>query len=112
MAGYNMIEGMSNNAVEAYSNGERPMSAWNKRDILTEILNKIENADEYWQTNYPRVFNNVDFIKDFKLADLKKFLIKSSYHHTSKFYNTTDFYKIDGIDSIDDELSRIFNIEE
>ena len=36
MAGYNGFS-MSNNAVEAYENGEKPLSKWRKSDILETI---------------------------------------------------------------------------
>lgn len=36
MAGYNGWS-MSNNAVEAYSNGEKPLSKWTKADIFDTI---------------------------------------------------------------------------
>ena len=36
MAGYNGWS-MSNNAVEAYANGEKPLSKWSKADILEAI---------------------------------------------------------------------------
>ena len=36
MAGYCGYS-MSNNAVDAYNNGEKPISKWKKQDILSEI---------------------------------------------------------------------------
>ena len=36
MAGYNGWS-MSNNAIEAYENGEKPLSKWTKTDIFEAI---------------------------------------------------------------------------
>ena len=44
MAGYSGFS-MSNNAVEAYENGEKPISKWSKKDILNSIDNAIENGE-------------------------------------------------------------------
>lgn len=80
MAGYDWKNGMSNNAVDAYENGEKPLSKWNK----TEILNAISELG--W---------NADLFKGFKVSDLKEVLLEeSSWHHTSKFFNETSFYQI------------------
>ena len=43
MAGYNGYS-MSNNAVSAYDNGEKPLSKWRKSDILEEIEIEIANV--------------------------------------------------------------------
>ena len=79
---------MSNNAVEAYENGEKPLSKWTKSDILTELEENGVSPDI------------ISLAKSLKLSDLKEiFLYKSSWHHTSKMYNRTDFY------AVDDQLS-------
>ena len=70
---------MSNNAVAAYENNERPLSKWTKRDIL-EILSE---------------YSDVDFTKLSVKTLKEKFLKYTGYHHTSKYYNTTDFYSVD-----------------
>lgn len=44
MAGYNGYS-MSNNAVTAYSNGEKPLSKWTRSAILTAIAHMIVNED-------------------------------------------------------------------
>lgn len=83
MAGYKGYS-MSNNAISAYENGERPFSKWTKEEIRKEIL----------KNECTPGFSAAAFIKC--PADLarKLFLYRSSYHHTSSFYNTTDFYSI------------------
>lgn len=81
MAGYDWSKGMSNNAVNAYENGEKPLSKWTKKEILSEL----ENLG--W---------NIENFKKFKVSDLKSELLeKSSWHHTSKFFNETNFYCIE-----------------
>lgn len=79
MAGYRGYS-MSNNAVSAYDDGEKPISKWTKVEIL-DAISKIRG--------------DLDFSK-LTVAELKrKFLYNSSWHHTSKYYNVTEFYSID-----------------
>ena len=78
MAGYYNYS-MSNNAKQAYADGEKPLSKWTKSEILdclpsekAEIASKL-TADE-----------------------LRRFCLrKSSWHHMSLYYNRTDFYEFD-----------------
>jgi hypothetical protein len=77
MAGYKGFS-MSNNAVDAYYAGEKPISKWTKADILQALG---ELSARY--ANVPA-------------AALKAALLKrSSWHHTSSRYNKTDFYIVD-----------------
>ena len=83
MAGYYNYS-MSNNAVWAYENGEMPLSKWTKAAILEACGDKAE------------------MLKPLTVAELRaEFLINSSWHHTSKHYNCTDFYMIDA-DKLDE----------
>ena len=67
---------MSKRATEAYSNGEKPLSRWTKKELLDAIGDKR--------------------IRKYSLSVLKSyFLWRSSWHHTSRFANSTDFYSID-----------------
>ena len=75
---------MSNRAVQAYESGEKPKSKWTKSDILSGL-------------------EALDLSED-KMAVLKKLpkkvlcdnlLTKTSWHHTSSYCNSTDFYSID-----------------
>ena len=77
MAGYDGYS-MSNNARLAYQSGERPLSKWNKDAFLEEV------ADLEGEI-YEKVKNTPLYI-------LKEFLCYSSWHHTSKHYNITNFY--------------------
>lgn len=89
MAGY-FEYSMSNNAVDAYESGEKPLSKWTKKDIFKAI-----EEDEI------ELNCSVKKLKKLPLKILKKIcLYKSSWHHTSCKYNATDFYSLD-IDRIE-----------
>ena len=86
MAGYNGFS-MSNNAVDAYENGEKPLSRWTKADILEAI-------SDYAEENALKI--NMDLLKKVSAKVMKlKFLRNSSWHHTSLMYNRTEFYRLD-----------------
>ena len=92
MAGYNGFS-MSNNAVAAYESGEKPLSKWTKTNILEEIGKTIR--EEELTLNF-----SMEKLKKLNAKTLKQIcLYRSSWHHTSKHYNKTDFYSID-IDSL------------
>ena len=82
---------MSKRASEAYRNGEKPLSRWTKKEIVSL------SGDER-MAGYP-------------LSVLRKyFLYQSSWHHTSRYANKTDFFAIseDAIRNIDiNELDRL-----
>ena len=81
MSGYKNYS-MSNNAIAAYENGERPLSKWTK----SEMLDGMAEIDE----------EKSDICNKLALSELKsRFLRYSSWHHTSEYYNCTDFYEID-----------------
>lgn len=84
MAGYNGYS-MSNNAVAAYADGEMPLSKWTKAAILEAIFENCEIAEE-----------KADLFRKMTTKELKDaFLRQSSWHHTSKFYNCTNFHSLD-----------------
>lgn len=99
MAGYRGFS-MSNNAADAYNSGEKPFSKWTKKEILKEI--ESLNVKTF------------ELFKKMKVKTLKdNFLYKSSWHHSSKFYNEVDFYSvdIDKIESVSEkELNNLLNI--
>ena len=73
---------MSNNAVDAYNSGQKPISKWSK----TEILKAIAEIDP----------QKADWLKKVKLSVLKEnALCEEGWHHTSKEYNKTKFFGID-----------------
>ena len=99
-AGYNWNKGMSNNAVSAYENGRMPISKWSKNLILEKI-------SEF----YPEVLELASKEHIDKLREI--FLYKSEYHHTSKYYNVTDFYAFDeelDMNDILDELNQKYYV--
>lgn len=74
---------MSNRAVAAYEDGEKPLSKWTKAEILGAI------ADELGQ-------EKANMLKGIRTDVLKrKLLYNSSWHHTSLMYNKTEFYAVD-----------------
>lgn len=94
MAGYNGWS-MSNNAVEAYENGEKPLSKWTKADIFNAIAGQeIE------------LKCSKDKIRKLSAKALKEVCLhKTSWHHTSNHYNRTDFYSLN-IDAIENLTDR------
>lgn len=88
MAGYHNYS-MSNNAVNAYANGEKPLSKWTKAAIIAaadEYLTEMEDAQREQKLAWLRAAT---------LAKLKDFALRvSSWHHTSCHYNATDFYSL------------------
>lgn len=94
MSGYNGFS-MSNNAVEAYSNGEKPLSKWTKTEILRMI--KQEEVD---------LNCSVELLKKAPVKALREIALrKVAWHHTSSHYNATDFYALDfdRLESLEDE---------
>ena len=101
MAGYNGFS-MSNNAVAAYEDGEKPLSKWTKTDIFDAI-----NEQEV------ELKCSIKKLKKLPAKVLKEIcLIYSSWHHTSNHYNKTDFYSLD-IDRIenltDDKIEELLS---
>ena len=99
MAGYNGWS-MSNNAVAAYEDGEKPLSKWTKTDIFDAI-----NEQEV------ELKCSIEKLKKLPVKVLKEIcLIYSSWHHTSNHYNKTDFYSLD-VDRIenltDDKIEEL-----
>ena len=98
MAGYDWKNGMSNNAVDAYENGEKPISKWTKSVILEEIENMGWNAENF---------------RKYKVSELRRNLLeKSSWHHTSKFFNQTVFYALEEDLTEDEAIKRLLEEKE
>ena len=88
MAGYNGWS-MSNNAVSAYNNGEKPLSKWTKKEIIETLSEAVEGGEIELKAN-------IEKIKKMPVKALKdSCLHRSSWHHTSNHYNKTDFYSLD-----------------
>lgn len=77
---------MSKRATDAYEDGEKPKSRWTKTAMLEAI--------GQWADDEDRVLSEpVSKMTKAELFD--RFLEYSSWHHTSKFANPTDFYSLD-----------------
>lgn len=88
MAGYKGYS-MSNNAVEAYAEGEKPLSKWTKKAILEEA--REEGLSE----------EVIKSLSSYPLYELRMIsLRKSSWHHTSKMFNETDFYRLRDVEDL------------
>lgn len=84
---------ISNRAVDAYEDGEMPLSKWTKKMIISEVV----EHEHFTEEELKKYHKNV-------LAEY--FLFESSWHHTSKFCNATDFY------SIDEDIAKEGSIKE
>lgn len=86
---------MSERAQEAYDSGERPISKWNKWDILCELENDLDDDTFAKLTKY-------------SAQALKNVCLEwTSWHHTGSYANETDFYKV--IDGRDVDLDQVFS---
>ena len=95
MAGYADDWSMSNNALDAYARGLRPRSKWTKADILDALP---ADARAYLKLDqYP-----LEFLREY-------FLYPEEWHHTSKLYNETEFYR-PRINSIDDTPEDVHDL--
>lgn len=111
MAGYDWNKGMSNNAVAAYAKNEKPLSKWTKTELLKWFDSAIENPSEYDLKYYGDFIADAETwkqkFKKMPLNLLRKILLeKTSYHHTSKYYNITNFYSLADLDTIYDNLDK------
>lgn len=77
---------MSERALEAYDHGEMPKSRWTKKAMLESIADYCETMEIPVPADVPNL----------KKAELfEKYFCWTSWHHTGKFANETDFYGID-----------------
>lgn len=90
---------MSNNAIEAYENGEKPYSKWTKASVISAIKEAVENGEVHLPYSVS-VFNSVP-LGAFK----SRVLEMTSWHHTSAKYNKTEFYslRLDWLESVSAE---------
>lgn len=77
-------QSMSVRAQEAYDSGEMPKSKWTKDAILSALLDYDLTDEQYAKVST----YGLDVLKEV-------FLSLSSWHHTGKYFNETDFYTID-----------------
>lgn len=88
MAGYNYKYQMSNNAVDAYKSGCKPYDQWTKGDLMNEIQKLFDPARHTFDVN-ALVNEPVEVIRMAVLS-------YSAWHHTTRKYQETDFYFVDG----------------
>lgn len=81
MAGYDWFNGMSNNAVQAYDNGLKPLSKFTKQDLI--------------DAGYKGTLKKAK-----QLAKDEKWL-PSEWHHSSKYFNRVYFYDLHDLLLID-----------
>lgn len=78
---------MSRRAAEAYEDGEMPKSKWTKKAMVAAIQSYCDEFDMSFDP---------DVLKGMRKDEVfERFFHESSWHHTSKFFNETDFYKLD-----------------
>lgn len=92
---------MSLNAVAAYEDGEKPKSKWTKKAMLEALAAYAHEYDLLY----------IEDLSKLKKAELfERFFTLTSWHHTGKYCNETDFYGIDE-DAVA-EVSREMSAEE
>ena len=73
---------MSKGAENAYENGLKPWSKWNKKDILEELYYQM-SEEEY------------SVAKKMKLEELKSsYLTYCEWHHVGRYAMRVNFYKV------------------
>lgn len=77
---------MSKRAAQAYDDGEMPKSKWTKVAMVEAVR---ACCDENGIAYDPAV----ERLTKAELSD--RFLYRSSWHHTGRFFNETDFYAVD-----------------
>lgn len=86
---------MSERAQEAYDNGERPMSKWNKWDILSELEYDLDD-------------DTIAKLSKYSTQALKNVCLEwTSWHHTGSYANETDFYAV--MDGKNADLIQVFS---
>lgn len=97
MAGYHGWS-MSNNAVQAYEDGEKPLSKWTKKTLVYELADALDTEPEEVEK----------VLKPYALKEVKdKCLIYTGWHHTSSHYNRTSFYALDDFEDLTDLECRL-----
>lgn len=77
---------MSHGAADAYRDGERPLTKWTKKDIISGIYQMAE--EEEIAISFTK-----EALQKLPLPLLRDiFLYNSSWHHTSSYCNVTDFF--------------------
>lgn len=89
---------MSNNARMAYEDCEMPLSKWTKTELLSAIKSYNVSADIILALQK----HNTDTLR-------RELLMYPGWHHTSEYYNKTNFYAIDADKVNELTVNRIDN---
>lgn len=81
---------MSVRAEQAYESGEMPKSKWTKQAMLAAIHDWLD--DHHIQLTDEQARN---LSKLSRMVMFENLFCASSWHHTSKQFNKTDFYSLD-----------------
>ncbi|NCB03226.1 MAG: hypothetical protein EOM67_13895 [Spirochaetia bacterium] len=91
--GWDREANMSVNAVDAYEFGAKPISQWNKTDIIKYMAQEGANS---------RV---IQAAKELTIKWLKiLFLDREGWHHIGKRYKKVDFHRVKVFDAFDKEF--------
>lgn len=97
---------MSNRAREAYLDGEMPKSRWTKEAMQLAIGEAIGDDYELLDLYECMSAEAHEYLGTMTKAELfDRFFVCSSWHHTSKYFNATDFYRLD-VDRLREFLSE------
>ena len=85
-----------NGAIQAYKDGEKPLSKWTKKIMVAEFNKVIDKTPFFRITKiYHLTQDDVKkYIKKMNKEDLQKVLIKTDIHRTGNYYMNTKFYRI------------------
>jgi len=85
--GYDWKAGMSNRAVEAYDYGAMPKSKWSKSALVSGIVSEIFGGRIEPEAQKALNAHSINFLR-------KNFLEYDSWHHTGKYYNHSEFFRV------------------
>ena len=93
---YDRSHRFDNEALQAYKDGEKPLSKWTKKIMVAEF-NKVIDKTPFFRITKIYHLTQDDFkkyIKKMNKEDLQKVLIKTDIHRTGNYYMNTKFYRI------------------
>ena len=93
---YDRSHRFDNGAIQAYKDGEKPLSKWTKKIMVPEFNKVIDKTPFFRITRiYHLTQDDVkQYIKKMNKKELHKVLIKTDVHRTGNYYMNTKFYRI------------------
>lgn len=85
-----------NGAIQAYHDGEKPMSKWSKKLMVAEF-NKVVDKTSFIRITpiYHLTQEDVKkYIQKMNKEELQKVLVKTDTHRTGNYYMNTKFYRV------------------